>query len=277
MKSIKCPQCGFVGWADAERCKKCGVEHAAEPTGNPYQAPANQYSAQSPYQAYFHQQQLKKGLAIFSLTLGIANFFTLGFLGLGVIVGTVVSIVALSRIKKNPQVYGGKEYATAGLVTNIIFAVLFVPILAAIAIPNLLASRRAANEGAMIGVLRTLHSAEATYQATRGNGAYGTLAQLADAGGPLIDSDLASGTHYGYKFTIHVEPSGFDEPARFQVVGVPLTYGSSGLRSFYVDESGVIRAENNHGAEATELSPPLNTSGYSSSSPPSRRYNSRED
>ena len=59
MKSVKCPECGFVGWADAERCKKCGVEQLPDPTGNPDQTPASQ-NYQSPYRKYSNQE-LKKG------------------------------------------------------------------------------------------------------------------------------------------------------------------------------------------------------------------------
>lgn len=271
MKSVKCPQCGFVGWADAERCKKCGVEQLPDPTDDAYQPPANYRNSQSPYRDY-SDQELKKGLAVFSLVVGILNFFTLAFLGIGSIVGITAASVALSRAKRNPQVYGGRELAIAGLVTNLVSVGIIVPvgIIAAIAIPNLLASRRAANEGASISTLRKLHEAEATYQATSGNGDYGTLDEL--AANRLISPELATGARYGYKFTVNVKAAGYDEPPRFQVVGVPLTYGSSGLRSFYIDETGVIRGENSRGADATELSPPLNTDGYSSSSPPSRRY-----
>ena len=62
----------------------------------------------------------------------------------------------------------------------------------------------------------------------------------------------------------------------FHAVGIPVTYGSSGRRSFYVDESGVIRAEDNLGKEATELAPPLRDGGYSSSST-QRRYSSGDN
>jgi hypothetical protein len=197
----------------------------------------------------------------------------MGILGIGAITGIVLAVVALSKAKRNPYEYGGQSLATAGLVINIISVVMLVPvgIIAAIAIPNLLASRRAANEGATIAVLRKIHAAEATYQATNGNGAYGTIDQLVTY--ELIPPDLATGMHYGYKFKVEIKPAGYDEPATFQAVGVPLTYGNSGIRSFYVDESGVIRGGDDRGAAATELDAPVNQDSYSSSSP-SRRYSS---
>src|SRR5215217_6510669 len=57
---------------------------------------------------------------------------------------------------------------------ELLIVVAIIGIIAAIAIPNLLASRRAANEGSAQSSLRTIHSAQATYQATAGNGAFAT-------------------------------------------------------------------------------------------------------
>ena len=275
MKSVKCPECGFVGWADAERCKKCGVEQVPGPTDAAPQTAPSHESYQPAYQGYY-DQDLKKGLATTSLVLGVLNLVILGIFVVPSVVGIVCAVVAQKRIRREPHIYGGQGLATAGLVTNIVAVALTIPmvIIMAIAIPNLLAARRAANEGAFIATLRKIHSAEATYQATRGAGTYGTLDQLAAEG--LLNPEMATGTHYGYKFTVNLRATSYDERPGFQVVGVPLTYGSSGLRSFYIDETGVIRAENNRGAEATELSPPLNTGGYSSNSP-SARYNPSDD
>src|SRR5436305_15182860 len=61
---------------------------------------------------------------------------------------------------------------------ELLIVVAIIGIIAAIAIPNLLASRRAANEGSAAQSLRTISSAEATYQSTAGGGSYGTIADL---------------------------------------------------------------------------------------------------
>ena len=61
---------------------------------------------------------------------------------------------------------------------ELLIVVAIIGIIAAIAIPNLLASRRAANEASAIATMRVIFSSEATYQATAGAGAYGSLAQL---------------------------------------------------------------------------------------------------
>jgi len=74
---------------------------------------------------------------------------------------------------------------------ELLIVVAIIGIIAAIAIPNLLASRRSANEGSAQSSIRTIHSSQATYQATAGNGSFaGSLATL--NGQNLIDPVLAA-------------------------------------------------------------------------------------
>jgi len=123
---------------------------------------------------------------------------------------------------------------------ELLIVVAIIGIIAAIAIPNLLASRRAANEGSAQSSLRTIHSSEATYQSTTGNGAYGDLSAL--AGASLIDSVLSSGTKSGYDFTT-VEVSGTGASATFGAVAFPHTtsgVGQTGTRQFGITEVGVM-------------------------------------
>src|ERR1044072_2927437 len=101
---------------------------------------------------------------------------------------------------------------------ELLIVVAIIGIIAAIAIPNLLASRRAANEGSAQSSLRTIHSAQATYQATSGNGAYSTdLAGLNTQS--LVDSVLGDATttakaKSGYYFNI-IDQSGSGGDAQF--------------------------------------------------------------
>lgn len=123
---------------------------------------------------------------------------------------------------------------------ELLVVVIIIAIVAAIAIPNLLASRRAANEASAISSLRTIHSAEATYQATVGqNVNYGLLADLADA--DLIDTVLggASGTKSGYTFASTIGAVGVSE---YCATAVATSQDSSGIRSFAVSAPGVIYA-----------------------------------
>ena len=104
---------------------------------------------------------------------------------------------------------------------ELLIVVAIIGIIAAIAIPNLLASRRAANEASAQSSLRTIHSSQATYQATNGNGAFS--ADLATLNGAnLIDTVLSSGSKSGYSFAI-VEQAGTGTQAVYGVYGFPST------------------------------------------------------
>jgi len=121
---------------------------------------------------------------------------------------------------------------------ELLIVVAIIGIIAAIAIPNLLASRRAANEGSAQQSLRTIGSAEATYQATAGNGSYGTMVNL--TGQNLIDSVLGGGTKSGYGFAI-TAPGATSYDAGAAPTSTNAVTGT-GTRMFCVDESGVLRA-----------------------------------
>src|SRR4028119_1328940 len=90
---------------------------------------------------------------------------------------------------------------------ELLIVVVIIGIIAAIAIPNLLAARRSANEGSAVSAMRTLHGAQMTYQATTGAGTYAGAPGTADAtglatlaGAGLVDSVLGAGQKSGYNF-----------------------------------------------------------------------------
>ena len=125
---------------------------------------------------------------------------------------------------------------------ELLIVVAIIGIIAAIAIPNLLASRRAANEASAQSSLRTIHSSQATYQATNGNGAYAdTLAALRTAN--LIDSVLGGGSKSGYTFTMATDTGGTGATAVFGTIAFPTTtsgVGQTGTRQFGITEVGVM-------------------------------------
>ena len=136
---------------------------------------------------------------------------------------------------------------------ELLIVVVIIGIIAAIAIPNLLSARRAANEASAIASLRTVTGAEATYQASVGAGAYGDAAQLLTAG--LIDQTLdktktANGKS-GYQFTIAPTAAKATQPAVYDVTAVPVQFGAgvsgTGSRNFYTNESGVIYSNTTSG------------------------------
>jgi len=127
-----------------------------------------------------------------------------------------------------------------------------IAVVAAIAIPNLIDARKGSNEAASIGALRTLTTAQALYREgdKDKNGTLDYAASLEDLRRVgLIDGILGGGMKQGYRFEI-VE--GTEE--RWSATAVPLQPGKSGERSFFVDESGIIRSRAApDGAPATAL------------------------
>ncbi len=120
---------------------------------------------------------------------------------------------------------------------ELMIVVAIIAIIAAIAIPNLLRSRIAANEAAAIGAMRTLSSAQENYRNNSGTGTYGTLAQLTGATPPYIDSALGGGNSRGYTVAIVGAPTA----NAWGATAVPNAVGTTGNRGFFVDQSGVIR------------------------------------
>src|SRR5918997_4278306 len=168
MNSVKCVHCGLIDWAGTEACKRCGNPPQGE--AQPYGQESGGWQQHSAYGGQDWAVKKRKGLAVASLVVGVISFFTLGLLFVGAITGLIMGIVALSRANKQPNVYGGHGLAVGGIVTSALSLVLVVPIgiIAAIAIPNLLASRRAANEAHAVYQLRRFVHAQATYSVTVG-------------------------------------------------------------------------------------------------------------
>ena len=133
---------------------------------------------------------------------------------------------------------------------ELLIVVAIIGIIAAIAIPNLLASRRAANEGSAQQSLRTISSAEATYYSTAGNGNYGTFAYMMTQS--LVDSVLGSGLKSGYNFAVTIAAG--TSTTSFVGGAAPVTptgVTATGTREFCIDETGVLRAKAAAGSTAS--------------------------
>ena len=144
---------------------------------------------------------------------------------------------------------------------ELLIVIAVILIIAAIAIPNLLRSRMAANEASAVGTLRTVSTANATYANTYNIGYAGDLNHLGapSSGNPdsthadLLDPAVSGGcpaacvsnyaTKSGFNFT-YASPSPTPTMAApnvsFTVVGVPLGIGSTGTSSFCVDQTNLI-------------------------------------
>ena len=130
---------------------------------------------------------------------------------------------------------------------ELLIVVVIIGIIAAIAIPNLLAARRSANEGSAVATLRTVHGGEITYQATKGNGNFGDLATLSTE--KILDSNFSGATPAKSGFTFSFGK--FDvvtgvTPASFAVVAKPTSntgITATGTRNFGIETTGILGAE----------------------------------
>lgn len=144
---------------------------------------------------------------------------------------------------------------------ELLIVVAIILIIAAIAIPNLMRARIAANESASVSQLRTLNSAEVSYNTAYSSTGYGTLDHLG-GGAPctpsattacLIDQSFA--TNYGGKgkngYTFAVT---LPNAAQYVVTTTPLAVGLTGVNSYCSTEDGVVRQDPTGSLDATEAS-----------------------
>jgi type IV pilus assembly protein PilA len=280
-----CPRCGEANAFGAKFCVQCGSLLPAE-TQTPDAASAATPPAASGSVLGLRTprtlqplagptpigSQENSGKAIASLVCGL--FMWLFPAAVGAI---ILGHVSLSEIGRSAGRLKGRGMAIAGLILGYagLFVIPFILIILAIAIPNLLRARQAANEASAVGSLETIEVAAIQYSTQYGNGFPPSLAAM---DGPastapscdhaqLLNSALASGLGNGYLFTY--VPTGTqilrgDAKARgctapgsssFEVHADPIARGTTGQRSFFTDQTGVIRADEN--APASSDSAPL--------------------
>ena len=175
-----------------------------------------------------------------------------------------------------------KRFAKQGFtLVEIMIVVAIIALLAAIAIPNVLRGRTTANESAAIGNTRALVSSLEMYRSV--NAAYPTngatdwrdqmyevdcateTAPTPDFGPPSFCSTMVGGTTQatglvqGYKWTY----TGVLGGATYTLAATPLTLNNTGTRSFFVDESGLIRHCTTavQDAQATVADPTIDVAG----------------
>jgi type IV pilus assembly protein PilA len=266
-----CALCGAENPRDGRFCAKCGAvlqgQRGMPPPGTDFETTSAPYSGPT----------RTSGMAIGSLICGILFFFFPT-----AVVAIILGHLALGQIRRERGRLTGSGLATAGLVLGYggVAIIPVVLILAAIAIPNLLRAKGAANESSAVGSIRTIVTAEITYQDTYSNGYAPSLSALdgSGAGEPncdhaqLIDRGLASGRKNGYVFTYIALPAMAKSQAPssrqaiadgctarggmfFTINADPVTRNTSGGRSFFSDQTGVIRY--NAQGSASADSPPL--------------------
>jgi prepilin-type N-terminal cleavage/methylation domain-containing protein len=136
---------------------------------------------------------------------------------------------------------------------ELLIVVAIILIIAAIAIPNLLRARIAANEASAVASIRTINTAEITYNSTYPNQGYAaSLAVLGPNANPcvpastnacLIDSQLATGVKSGYNFAATGGAPQNGANTNYYATATPITVNQTGLRSFCSFEDAVVRVQ----------------------------------
>ena len=144
---------------------------------------------------------------------------------------------------------------------ELLIVVAIILIIAAIAIPNLMRSKMAANEASAVASVRTLNTASTTYSSTYGIGFPAALANLAPAAAAtaaaadLIDNVLATGTKSGYNFVLTPLAAVGGVVPGYSINSNPVKQDTTGIRYFFSDQSAVIRQA--IGGAATVASTPI--------------------
>jgi type IV pilus assembly protein PilA len=225
-----CSACGSNLAAGDQFCRVCG-----RPTTGAAIAPDGQLPLNPAIPAE------TSGKAVASLVCGLLFFVPLAFLA-----AIIFGHIALSEIHKSAGRLKGAGMAIAGLILGYLWVVAFpiMLIIAAIAIPNLLRARMAANESSAVFGIRRLAAAEVSYAANHPQ--TGFTCSLSDLSSEkLISNRLGIGEQAGYAFELKncsAEPVGSPN-TKFEIVAYPLRAHQTGVRAFCADESAVIKVD----------------------------------
>src|SRR5450631_1778582 len=186
-----CPRCGSSNPDEGKYCINCGDSLVVNGAARPLPGAPNTGGLSEPIATGqpIVGNPPTSGKAVASLICGIFSFMLPAS-----IAAVILGHLSLSEIRKSGGRIGGAGIATAGLVLGYIgIAIIpFVLIVAAIAIPNLLRARIAANEASAVGTLRTIDVAATTYTTEFENGFPASFEALGDSPGGSLTCDHAS-------------------------------------------------------------------------------------
>lgn len=144
---------------------------------------------------------------------------------------------------------------------ELLIVVAIILIIAAVAIPNLIRARIAANESSAVSSVRTIMTAEAAYATTYPDVGYAPALSNLTGSPPclassttacLIDTVLAGGTKAGYVFNaVGGTPTALGVNTSFSIGAAPYAPNVSGVRRFCGQNDNVIHYDFNPGLSST--------------------------
>jgi type IV pilus assembly protein PilA len=141
-------------------------------------------------------------------------------------------------MKRNTTTRGSAREQRGFSLIELLIVVAIILIIAAIAIPNLLHAKMAANEASAASSIHGINTAEIAYSSANPTiGFSATLLALGPAAGGYIDAVLASGTKSGYQFT-YVQTAGAPSLG-YTINADPGARSVTGQRSYYSDQNNV--------------------------------------
>jgi Domain of unknown function (DUF4190)/zinc-ribbon domain len=253
-----CRNCGMANADSREFCSKCGKPLPSSAAARSTSSLAPEHGISSATPPPVAGDVHTSGKAIASLICGIFTFFLPAS-----IAAIILGHISLSEIRKSAGRIGGQGLAITGLVLGYLGVVIII--VAAIAIP-MSHPRIPRNEAAAVGTLRSINTA-ATVYATRFENGFPSSLEVLGGGAEgdatcnhaaLLDAVVISGRKHGYIFTYAPQfPNGATAPvispkaaskgctaggaSGYSVTADPMRRGTTGIRSFFIDQTGVIR------------------------------------
>ncbi len=241
-----CSKCGTLNADSSQFCAACGQTFSGAPTAVAPPGSTASPDALAPPET--------SGKAIASLVCGL-----LSLIFPAAVAAIVLGHISRAEIRKSGGRLRGEGMALVGLIFGYLgISVVPILIIAAIAIPNLLRARIAANESSAVAAIHALNSAEVSYAYAYPKIGYTcNLRDLAGAGGSstgagLIDNTLASGERNGYVFRV----DGCSKDG-YVVSAVPRVRRQTGNRTFCSKQDSVVRASEGSAEECAEDGEPL--------------------
>ncbi|NOX96892.1 MAG: tetratricopeptide repeat protein [Nitrospirae bacterium] len=240
-RETTCLNCGVVFDQEKVFCPQCGLK-----AGGAEYLPTNTFI--SPV------ERAARGVGILpliSLLLGILGPF---FLGIGWILAIVLGMMSLSTIKKRGGFPRDRKMAMGGVILGFVWPLIIGSVVLIFFYRSVSQRRISRNEASAISDLKNIALTERFAKSgfffdrdNDGKSEYVDLASLAKVSFRYFDSRLSSGEKNGYLFRIDraTEES-------FSAVAIPLTYGITGRRTFFIDQSGILRGGDIRGKGSEE-------------------------